>query len=182
VVSREARRVEIVEKLARHVLRAGLRETGLRRLAAVAGSSDRMLLYYFADKDEILTAVLTRIAAELTGALDALLGGSPLPPARALEAVWEALKRGDTDHLELWLELSSRASRGDRFFGAIVARIREDWVARLSRILDVPDEERAPLAILLMAAVDGQAVLFPTDLARGDAAIRAHVRLLERAR
>ena len=44
---RDERRAKIVEKLARHVLRAGLGGTGLRRLAAVAGTSDRMLLYYF---------------------------------------------------------------------------------------------------------------------------------------
>lgn len=71
------------------------------------------------------------------------------------------------------------ASRGDRFFQDLVARIGADWVAWLSRILDVPDEDKAALAVLMMGAVDGQVVLFPTDLGKGDAAIRALVGMLE---
>lgn len=178
---RDEKRAEIVERLARHVVRAGLGDTGVRRLAAVAGCSDRMLLYYFEDKDEILTAVLTRIASGLAASLESILGTSPLPPARALGSIWSTLKQGmNADQLRLWLELSSRAGRGDRSFGRAVARIREDWVAWLSGILDVPEERKAPLATLLMAAVDGQVVLFPTDLAKADAAIRELVRLLER--
>jgi hypothetical protein len=54
------------------------------------------------------------------------------------------------------------------------------WVAWLSSRLDVPDDEKAPLATLLMAAVDGQVVLFPTDLSHADAAMARLVRLLER--
>jgi hypothetical protein len=61
----------------------------------------------------------------------------------------------------------------------MVARIGTDWVAWLSGILDVPDEDKAALAVLMMAAVDGQVVLFPTDLTKGDAAIRELVRMLE---
>ncbi len=177
---RDERRVEIVETLARHVLRAGLGDTGIRRLAAVCGCSDRMLLYYFADKEEILTEVLSRIASGLAASLSALLGAAPQPPARALETIWGVLRQGaNTDPLRLWLDLSSRASRGDRFFGRAVARIREDWVARLSGILDVAEERKVPLATLLMAAVDGQVVLFPTDLAQAEAAIGELIRLLE---
>jgi AcrR family transcriptional regulator len=178
---RDQKRAEIIEKLARHVVEAGLGDTGLRRLAAVAGTSDRMLLYYFENKDEILTAVLTRIASGLAESLGAILGTRPLAPARALEAIWATLK-GDAfaDQLRLWLDLSSRASRGDPVFGEAVAHIGEDWIAWLSGILDVPEADRAPLAVLMMAAVDGQVVLFPKDLSKGDAAIRELVRLLER--
>ena len=61
----------------------------------------------------------------------------------------------------------------------IVDRIGRDWVQLLSRLLDVPAEEREPLAILMMGAVDGQLVLFPTDPARGDAAIETFARMLE---
>jgi AcrR family transcriptional regulator len=178
---RDEKRAEIVEKLARHVIEAGLGDTGLRRLAEVAGTSDRMLLYYFENKDDILGAVLSRIASGLAESLEAMLGAGPLPPARALEAIWKTLKRDVfADQLRLWLELSSHASRGNPFFGEAVARIGRDWVAWLSEILDAPQADRAALAVLMMAAVDGQVVLFPTDLAKGDAAIRELVRMLER--
>jgi AcrR family transcriptional regulator len=177
---RDEKRAEIVEKLARHVIEAGLGDTGLRRLAEVAGTSDRMLLYYFENKDEILGAVLTRIASGLAESLEAILGSGPLPPARALETIWKTLKRDAfADQLRLWLDLSSHASRGDPVFGEAVARIGEDWIAWLSGMLDVPEADGAALAVLMMAAVDGQVVLFPTDLAKGDAAIRELVSMLE---
>jgi AcrR family transcriptional regulator len=180
---RYEKRAEIVEKLTRHVIEAGLGDTGLRRLAEVAGTSDRMLLYYFENKDEILAAVLTEIASGLAESLGAILGTAPLTPARALETIWETLK-GDAfaDQLRLWLDLSSHASRGDSFFGGAVAGIGEYWIAWLSGILDAPEADKAALAVLMMAAVDGQVVLFPTDLAKGDAAIRELVRMLERGR
>jgi AcrR family transcriptional regulator len=177
---RDEKRAAIAEKLTAHVLSAGLGGTGLRRLAEVADTSDRMLLYYFENKEEILSAVLGRIASGLTDALEAILGNAPMPPARALETIWAMIKQdAAADQLRLWLDLSSHASRGDPFFQEMVARIGTDWVAWLSGILDVPDEDKAALAVLMMAAVDGQVVLFPTDLTKGDAAIRELVRMLE---
>ena len=178
---RDGKRAEIVDKLVGHVLDAGLGDTGLRRLADVAGTSDRMLLYYFENKEEIVGAVLGRIASDLATSLEAILGGAPMPPARVLEAIWNTLKSdAAANQLRLWLDLSSHASRGDPFFGEAVARIGADWIDRLSAILDVPEADKAALAVLMMAAVDGQVVLFPTDLAKGDAAIAELVTMLGR--
>ncbi|MDJ0867212.1 MAG: TetR/AcrR family transcriptional regulator [Myxococcota bacterium] len=177
------KRAEVVEKLAGHVLSAGLGDTGLRRLAEVAGTSDRMLLYYFENKEELLSAVLERITSDLAESLEALAAGGRMPPARALQLMWAALKLdANADQLRLWLDLSSAACRGDPFYRSVVTRIRQDWMERLSAILDTPPRERAALATLMMAAVDGQVVLFPEDLAEGDAAIAAFVSLLERGR
>ena len=60
--------------------------------------------------------MLTRIASGLAEALEEILGTAPLPPARALETIWETLKDDAfADQLRLWLDLSSHASRGDPF-------------------------------------------------------------------
>ncbi len=183
VARKSDKRAEVVEKLAGHVLSAGLGDTGLRRLAEVAGTSDRMLLYYFENKEELLSAVLERITSDLAESLEALAAGGRMPPARALQLMWAALKLdANADQLRLWLDLSSAACRGDPFYRSVVTRIRQDWMERLSAILDTPPRERAALATLMMAAVDGQVVLFPEDLAEGDAAIAAFVSLLERGR
>jgi len=50
---------------------------------------------------------------------------------------------------------------------------------RLGAALAAPAEDRAALAALMMAAVDGQVVLHPTNLSEGDAAIATLMRLLE---
>jgi AcrR family transcriptional regulator len=177
---RDQKRAEIVEMLGQHLLAHGLGDSGIRRLARVAGTSDRMLLYYFANKEEILSAVLERIAAGLAESLEAILGSTPLPPARALERVWEFVKRdANADPLRQWLDCASRAIRGDPFFREVVANIGEGWIAWLGAALAAPAEDRAALAALMMAAVDGQVVLHPTDLSEGDAAIATLVRLLE---
>lgn len=177
----DGKRADVVEKLAAYVLTEGLADTGLRRLAKVAGTSDRMLLYYFQNKEEILSAVLTQIAIGLTDSLESILGPTPLPPARALQKIWNIIRHDDhADQLRLWLELSSHASRRDPFYLAIVADIRNRWIAWLSAMIEAPKKDKAALAILMMAAVDGQVVLFPEDLSKGNAAIRELVKMLEK--
>ncbi len=64
------RREEIIELIADHLLAEGLGAATLRPMAEAAGTSDRMLLYYFADKGELLTATLTRVAARMVSLLD----------------------------------------------------------------------------------------------------------------
>ncbi len=178
---RAEKRAGIVEAVSAHLLERGLGETGVRRLAEVAGTSDRMLLYYFETKEELLAAALAAIATGIADAIAALLGGQPLPPARAAEAIWAMAKETQpTRGLRLWLELSSRAGRGDATCRDVVERIRSDWVDWIGGLLDVPEAERDALAALVMACVDGQLVLHPDDPSRGDAAMRAFVALLER--
>mgnify|MGYP000446911998 CR=1 FL=1 len=53
---RAAQRQVVTERLAGHLLASGLARTSVRQLAAAAGISDRMLLYYFRDKAEALVA------------------------------------------------------------------------------------------------------------------------------
>ncbi len=169
---KEQKRAEIVGKLATHFLEAGLGDTGVRRLAAVADTSDRMLLYYFENKEEILAAVLGEIGGGFTDVLYDLFGTDPLRPADAVKMIWEMISdEAAAGQLRLWLDLSSRASRGDPFFGAIVEQMAEGWIVWLSGMLDVPEAEKRPLAELIMSAIDGQVILFPTDLKKGDAAV-----------
>jgi len=176
---KEIKRAEIVEKLAAHFLGTGLGDTGLRRLAEVADTSDRMLLYYFENKEEILAAVLTEIGAGFTEKLDGVFGTTPLSPARAVALIWGMLKDDAyAQQLRLWLDLSSRASRGDPFFGAIVSEMAEGWIGWLGGMIDVPASDKRALAVLIMGALDGQLILFPTDLSKGDAAIDQLQKLL----
>ena len=58
VSKNDTRRAEIILRLTDYVLAEGLSATSLRPLAKAAGMRDRMLLYYFADKLVIITAVL----------------------------------------------------------------------------------------------------------------------------
>ena len=76
---RATRRELAIEAMADYLLAHGLEAATLRQLAEAAGTSDRMLLYYFTDRDELLSATLERIAARLAAKLDAII-----PPGERL--------------------------------------------------------------------------------------------------
>jgi AcrR family transcriptional regulator len=180
VAKRLDKRAEVVDLLAVHFLDTGLSDTGLRRLAEVAGTSDRMLLYYFQNKEELVAAVLTHIASGLSASLTEMFGSRPLPPSTLLEALWAAAKsEAFKPHLRLWLDLAANANRGDPLLISITQQISAGWIEWMANLLDVPEADKKATAALILAAVDGQLVLFPGEIARGEPAILQLIRLLK---
>ncbi|MCA3736058.1 MAG: TetR family transcriptional regulator [Phenylobacterium sp.] len=83
---RAAQRQVVTERLAEHLLATGLARTSVRQLAAAAGVSDRMLLYYFRDKAEALGEAMGHVVAQLGGRLEAALpAGARMPPERRVQ-------------------------------------------------------------------------------------------------
>lgn len=155
-----ARRAEILDRLADFVLAEGLMAASLRPLAQAAGLSDRMLLYYFADKAEVLSATLDTVVARLTEGM-ARLSAEPRPA----EALWRDLLAFALDpavwpYLRLWLEIAVLASRGDPFWrgrGAAIGLGFVDWVA--ARLEGPTPEACRAEAVRLLARLDGVMVL-----------------------
>jgi AcrR family transcriptional regulator len=77
-VKSDDKRNALLNSMADFVLTYGLGAASLRPLAKAAGLSDRMLLYYFKDKDELIAAILARIVARLTDHLNAQELGAPM--------------------------------------------------------------------------------------------------------
>ena len=155
------RREELVAAVAGHVLAHGLMRTSLKELAAAAGTSDRMLLYYFPDKAALMAATLDHLAATLMAALDAQRAPEPLAEAPLLERLAAQVQTPESwPFLQLWLEIAARAGRGEAEVQAVAARIGQgflDWVAGQ---LDVADHvARTAAARRVLAAVEGQVVL-----------------------
>ncbi len=152
----EARRQEILERSADYVLAHGLQSASLRPLAAAAGTSDRMLLHYFVDKEELLTATLTLVTERLVGILDAARA-EPTPFQSLLPQLSEMLE--DTrirPYLRLWLELVTLAAREQAPYRAVAQEIGTtflDWIAAALKV--DKEEEREPLASLALAIVEG---------------------------
>lgn len=170
---RQNKRAQVIALLAEHFLETGLGDTGLRRLADVAGTSDRMLLYYFDNKDELVAAVLAHIVESLAGALSDIFGTTPQSPDKVLQILWSAAKNeAFKPHLRLWLDLSAHANHGDPLLLSIAQQISNGWIDWLASLLAVPETEKKATAALILAAVDGQLVLFPGEIARGEAAIK----------
>lgn len=155
-------REECIERLSAYVLEAGLSRTSLRQLAEAANVSDRMLLYYFKNKSEIMTAVLLRSAADMAAALnEAIPEGLPMS-AGALLAKGAALTGGDVmrPYMRLSLEISAYAGRNEEPYASAAKAIIDGFIGWVETRLDTPDpEKRKAQAIMILAVIDGFGIL-----------------------
>ena len=170
----ERRRQQILERLADHVLAHGLHGSGLRALGAAAGTSDRMLLHYFTDKEELLTETLALVTQRLIALLETARA-DPMPFHRLLPRLSGVLEDARIQpYMRLWLELVTLAAGGKepyRSVGQQICRTLLDWIAVA---LDVErEEDRQPLAALTLVVVEGFGILD----ALGDEATRTAARV-----
>jgi len=183
MIVRDDRREAAIERMADHVLSQGLGAATLRPLAAAAGTSDRMLLYYFADKDELLAATLARIATRMVAELDRSIPVEPRKPfAVLLEQVWAALASESLrPFMPLWLDLASGAARGLQPHRDIAGDIADGFLAWVTiRLQPESDGDPASLAPLFLASVEGMYLL--KAIGRVALADSAAIALASRAR
>ncbi|MGY1730667.1 TetR/AcrR family transcriptional regulator [Geodermatophilus sp. SYSU D01045] len=139
-----------------HVLREGVATLSLRPLAAALGTSDRMLLYYFGTRDDLLAAVLGAVGEQLQAGLTGALPDGAVPPGRLLPLVWAALQESGAEaHVRLYLEVCGLAARGRQPHADLARRVAEDWLGWVGPRLAVDDGEREAAAAGLLAALDG---------------------------
>lgn len=108
------KRDAILEAVADFILSEGLEAAKLRAMAGAAGQSDRMLLYYFRDKEELVAAALELLATRMTAALEAERSPQKLRKAALHERLdGVMLNAALWPYWRFWLEVTSRAARGD---------------------------------------------------------------------
>ncbi len=166
----DERRAILLDRLADHVLKHGLSASSLRPLAKAAGTSDRMLLYYFPDKGAVIAAVLEVVAARMVALLDTRRASGPLPYA-ALKAQLLAIVFADDlwPYMRLWLEMASLAAHGDPVFRTVGEQLGRGFLAWGAAQLACADEAaRAVEAAQLLVAVEGTLLLKSVGL--GDVA------------
>jgi AcrR family transcriptional regulator len=166
------RREALLQPVCAHLLAHGLGKSSLRDLAAAAGTSDRMLLYYFSDKADLMAAALDRLAAMFRDSLEAARSPEPLGEA-ALRArlVGMVMSEEAWPFLQVWLEIVSRGGRGDpvcREAGRAIAQGFIVWIASQS---DAPDAAaRTATATRLLPILDGLILLRGVGMAEACAA------------
>ncbi len=119
-----------------------------------------MLLYYFANKEDLLASVLGHVAAQLRVMLEASLP-QPMPYRPLLRELLRLVRRpAFRPYLQVWLELTARAGRGEEPFHQIAAAIADGFLEWTSSRLQVRGEAaRARQSALLFSLVEA-AVLF----------------------
>ena len=156
----EAKKQAIIEKLSDHLLAGGMKGSSLRMLAGAVGMSDRMLLHYFVDKEELMTSTLLRISAQLQNRLNQART-EPLPLHQLVPQLACMMKDPQIrPYLKLWLELAASAVADEPYHRTIARQICDSFFAWVASALQVEHEEdRRPLAALAFAAVEGLVLL-----------------------
>ncbi len=160
----EGKRDAIVERLADHLLTHGLKEASLRKMAVSAGISDRMLLHYFVDKDEMIATALALVERRLTALLDSARTESM--PFQALLPFLAAMLNDASvrPYTRLALELAAAAAGGDEFFRTTARHIFTNFYEWIASVLKVEEEDqRAQLAALAFAIIEGCVLLDAVD-------------------
>jgi AcrR family transcriptional regulator len=161
VVKSDDRRAVLLDRMADHILAHGISESSLRPLAKAARTSDRMLLYYFSDKAEMITAALAHISLRLAAVLGEQGATAPLPIDKLTPKLFDLLCAESLwPYMRLWLEIASLAAKGDpvcRTVGEGIARGFLDWGKAQ---LDSPTPEaRARDAARLLVTIEGMILL-----------------------
>lgn len=156
----DARRAELVSRLADTLLAEGLAAASLRSLAKAAGTSDRMLLYYFPTKEALMTAALVHLAGRLEAALDEAASPSRAPADILFVRVGrQVLDDAFWPYMRLWLEIAARAGAGEAPYSDAARTIASGFLDWITRQLDAPADRHASDAARLFAQIEGLVVL-----------------------
>lgn len=159
---RTDKREQAIKSLAKYILKVGLSNTSLRQLADAAGVSDRMLLYYFENKSEILTEVLLHISAELASHLNASIPETEkLTPAKLLELGARLTSSPELQpYMHVSIEIAAAAGRGEEPYASVAKQMINGFLSWTEARLNTEDEvKRKVQAAMILAVVDGLSIL-----------------------
>ncbi|HJV43972.1 TetR family transcriptional regulator, partial [Caulobacter sp.] len=152
----QAKRAALTGRIADVMLAEGLAGIPLRDLAARLGTSDRMLLYYFEDKAELVQAAVAALAGRLDKVLETSRVSGRRPPAQVMRDTAAFLALPDLRPFRaVWADILARGGRGETPFAAIARAQIEGAIASLEEQLDLADAaERRRVAAAILAAIE----------------------------
>lgn len=157
------RKEELLGQVVDHVLEHGLIGLTLRPLAAAIGTSDRMLIYHFGGRDELVAAVVARTNELSVAAVAAL---EPADDVRAgVETLWRAYRTEPLHScLQIYLQAAATGLIGMEPYRSVVRETNELWYAALRDYITAcgaPPERAGRIVTLVDSSLFG----FHLDLA-----------------
>lgn len=168
-----SRRDELLDQVADHVLEHGLIGLTLRPVAAAVGTSDRMLLYHFGSRDDLVVAVVTRTEERAIAAVDALPGADGV--RAGVNRLWEAYRqRALRGCLDVYVQAAATGLIGREPYRSVVRETNARWRDALARYLvrcGAPEDRVGRIVTLVDSSLFGFELDLATDrpeeLARG---------------
>lgn len=150
-----------LEEMAAHVLEHGLTTASLRPLAKAAGTSDRMLIYHFGDKDGVIGALLAFLAEGFIGGLDAAIPAVRFESRGDLLAAIVAVMRTPmaAGYARVWLDIVAASARGEGAYAATGGAMIDGFVAWVTARLPEGTADPDPAARALLTVLEGVMVM-----------------------
>ncbi len=169
---RQLRRDAVLEGVVDHLLEHGLGNASLRSLAAAVGTSDRMLLYYFSNKDELMLEAFATLVQRQSTLLDKILPSGRQPFEVLLARMWEILKAPDYEpYMRIWYDALGRAAQGEDLYRTLTSRVLDLWFEWFEPHSSAPSAQRRDEIAAVIASACGLVML--RYLGRGKEAERA---------
>jgi AcrR family transcriptional regulator len=155
-------RESLLPPLMAHVLTEGLGQASLRPLAKAAGTSDRMLIYHFGTKEQLVIDLLGHVAEVYSAMLDAVLAGCA--PATTRPELLARLLAHNLDpamqpFMQLWWEIVAGSARGAPGFRAAGQAMITKLLGWLEGQMPAGDPDPAGGARFMLAAIEGTMML-----------------------
>lgn len=169
----------LLERVLTHLAEEGVGDRSLRQIAAGAGTSHRMLIYHFGDRDGLLVAVVRAVEERQRTVLGDLRGDSP--KAVAVE-FWQRLSSPELAPYErLFFELYGAALAGRPGVAPVLDGIVTSWLAPIEALFPDDEDARTTARMVLSFARGALLDLLATgDRPAVDAAVRAFIDLVFR--
>lgn len=169
-------REEILEGALAAAFEDGLSQLTFGRVAKRLGISDRIVVYYFPSKDDLVGEVLQAMGLELQATLAPAFATPVAGHIEMLRTVWPILAKPAADPVfSLFFEAGGLAAVGREPFRTLVPQLVEAWIEWAAMFVSGPRARRRAEAEAAIAVLDG--LLLMRQLAGPEAADRAAKRL-----
>ena len=158
----------------------GLSQLTFGRLAKRLAVSDRVIVYYFPSKDDLITEVLVALGSRLEGTLTATLSAPAADHLALLRSAWPALARPQADPVfALFFEAAGLATAGREPYRSLVPVLVDRWISWAAEHLSGTPSKRRREAVAAIAVIDG--LLMLRQLAGSETADSAMRRIVQAA-
>jgi len=176
LVGHKHTKAEILEGALSAAFDDGLSQLTFGRLAKRLGISDRIVVYYFPTKDDLISEVIVAMGLQLQATLVQAFTTPATDHLGLLRLAWPVLAHPDADPVfALFFEANGLAAAGRQPYRDLVPTLVGTWIAWAAEFIEGGDAERRVEAETAIAVLDG--LLLLRQLAGPDAAERAATRL-----
>jgi AcrR family transcriptional regulator len=154
-------RDEMLSAAMRVALADGLGALTFRRVAHELGASDRMVVYYFPTKADLVVGVVTALGTQLQTTLEIAFGPDPLEADELMRRAWPVLNTGDAAVMfDRFFEILSLAIARQAPYTDLAPALMNGWIDWLADRVQAPTPaRRRAVAAGIVARIDGLLLL-----------------------